>query len=1580
MGKSYRIKATPGKDSTLTINLDQDFETINILSLSIQQNNLYPQTCSDYGLIVGRVVANNGFGIPNAKVSVFVPLDSVDENNPNISSIYPFKSPTDVDLEGYRYNILPNSKSHSKHNPTGTFPSRNEVLTNALIGEVYGKYYKYTVKTNDSGDYMIMGVPQGTQNMVMDVDLSDIGEFSFTPQDLVRLGLATDSEITGGQFNSSTDLNSLPQIISLTKTLEVSPLWGDPELCQIAINRVDFDLRAEANVEIRPTAVFLGSLFSSPASTRLRPRYDYGSIIPTVSDCRPKDNLGNLCSLETGPGEILAIRHTIYQDDEGNPILEEYKLNNSGNVIDEDGTWIVDLPMNLDYVTTNEFGERIISNDPNIGIPTKAKYRFKVKWQQPNDLTEQTRRAYFLVPNVREYGWESSYTDPNYSNNINVKNKLGSSYYFGLNWSGYTNGFSGIEKTNRLSDAINCEDVFYEFNRNKAYTVSGLIDQYKKGGRARFIGIKEIDSNDCDNSTNKFPVNDAFRNFDLIFFLFSILIQLFQVIGQIILILSHIALFSYTLIITTLCNLCKIKIPIINVKPFSFICNLFSLKCETISTQVSLPMMTYPDCQACKCKDTSIIPTEVSSGSAGVLSSLSFSQNYEARLKTLLFSLGTPSEDLNPKSQIIAQAIAGNNNNSNTEFLFKLPKSDVVRFNSSQSGGNRFFAYSDSLPIAERINIFNLRGSYFLGNNVIKVKFAKQSNIGNDKVHFDNSIIVISNTPYDSGTILTTVDPTTSSDINFTKISNTPSGILQGITGTTITSGRNVTVKYANSQTSENTVVYYIPSGSTIDRQIYPMDREYFQVITAMTLSEVFQVWDTTSPQLFPKVISDKSSVRIYKHRSFPLFGYTEEEVLDVNPLTFFEDIEDQYLLILQRGVDPYSPLLDNEYSLGKLFGKEIDDPQFRITTKSRMNIPIQKLTNSNKSIENFVSPEIYHSSYFFTPGLDFSSFTSTSISYYSDLDSTSDIEYLDDIVVDGVLGTYSVLGNEFYDITSSSEKYDRAEDVSGGSYMFIDSSPGFSLSYDDVFTRYYTPNLYSKVILNPLAISNKVKNVMRSDRLPSSDVLNGFSWDTNPTLLQQNNNFQFYSLPDLSEAQVFPGFSTGAEQLTSDLNGLPNAANVFDTFSCENMVSLTCYSGFSSSFGIKNNCEFSDSVEKGCYVFLRRPLLDLGKDLKSFQEWGYRFRFFYGLCRGVLSQTFTNNWINGSLFAFPIQVDTYFDSKNQPFSKWCREVIYYDDTTNNFYYRSSPYNDTSKKFIGKSANQSGAANTLNLLYPTTIMNLGMKDAFFKEILLDGQSDSYVIPKLDSSSYSDTSDLVNLFVTSRITNQSYLGSLFQLGDNSIDRLFSRPDRKVDGDLAQLLSINSEIGVIKFSPESYNTDDGSVGPVTILGSSDNPILGVWFSSTTENLQTKDFISPGRINFRTDDNSQNYPYMFNIKSQIVPFYQWKLNSIDTIFGNQYNDWATTSSDIGSSRYQSLDRTSQKTPSYFVSNTSPTNNDTYLRGYMFSVDSDGNYSTQGSYRDKFIVGLPYQFYFGLLKGKSAINKFKIKYSVSD
>ena len=607
MPKSYRIRTQVGQDKFINVKLEQDFEQLEILSLKINQSEIYTRVCADYGVIIGRVVVNGGFGVPNAKVSIFIPLSSDDELNPIISELYPYKTLSDLNEEGYRYNLLPQDPSYSTHAATGTFPTRDQVLLDQSYIEVYDKYYKYTVKTNESGDYMIFGAPTGTQTLVMDVDLSDIGCFSLAPQDLIQAGLANPSQVNGNTFKSSTNLSELPQIKTLNKTIEISPLWGEDDICQIGIVRADFDLTQDANIKIEPNAVFMGSILSTTDDDALKTK------------CKPKNNTGNLCELIAGPGQILAIRQTIFADNQGLPVLEEFKFEQDGKVIDGDGSFLVNVPMNVDYVITNEFGQQVLSNDPKKGIPTKGKYRFKFKWENEQGLQNEFLRANFLVPNIKEHGWSSSSNDPfdpttavpltitlpvgiltgtttitqtggllfentinsaNFSVVINGQPYFGDtsvipvnagdifqvvsnpiddtqlqdinfkflpqdyfdvlrSYTFSLDWDDYVD----------TQSAIDCEDTFYEFHYNKVYTTAMFLDRYKNGlGRAKHLGIKEIDNRTCKSTVNTFPTNDIIRNFDFIFFVFNILINVLAFPILVLLFVAHLISFMWPIL------------------------------------------------------------------------------------------------------------------------------------------------------------------------------------------------------------------------------------------------------------------------------------------------------------------------------------------------------------------------------------------------------------------------------------------------------------------------------------------------------------------------------------------------------------------------------------------------------------------------------------------------------------------------------------------------------------------------------------------------------------------------------------------------------------------------------------------------------------------------------------------------------------------------------------------------------------------------------------------------------------------------------------------------------------------------
>ena len=101
MGKSYRIKTDIGVDKNISLQLDQDFEFLEILSLQISQNDIYTKNCADYGVVVGRVVANGGLGIPNVKVSIFVPITETDSLNDEVVAIYPYVNPNDKNDDGF---------------------------------------------------------------------------------------------------------------------------------------------------------------------------------------------------------------------------------------------------------------------------------------------------------------------------------------------------------------------------------------------------------------------------------------------------------------------------------------------------------------------------------------------------------------------------------------------------------------------------------------------------------------------------------------------------------------------------------------------------------------------------------------------------------------------------------------------------------------------------------------------------------------------------------------------------------------------------------------------------------------------------------------------------------------------------------------------------------------------------------------------------------------------------------------------------------------------------------------------------------------------------------------------------------------------------------------------------------------------------------------------------------------------------------------------------------------------------------------------------------------------------------------
>ena len=1642
MQNSFRIKTEIGQDKIVNFQLDQNIEFLEILSFKIRQSDVYTLDCANYGVVAGRITANNGFGISNARVSIFIPLSEEDEKNELITSIYPYKSINDKNEDGYRYNLLPYESSGPGHVATGTFPTLNDVMFDAQAIEVYEKYYKYTVKTNSSGDYMIFGVPVGSYSILMDLDLSDIGEFSLTPQDLIRMGRATEAQFKGNSFQSSPDLDSLPQIVSLSKGITISPLWGDPETCDSTINRVDFDLRDDASIDIQPTAIFIGSIFGT------------SNIDSVKINCGVKESMGNLCQLETGPGQILAIRQTKNLDSNSLPILEEYELDNNGRVIDGDGTWVVELPMNLEYVVTDENGNQIITTNEKIGIPRKGKYRFKVKWQDVDNSRDTSRKAHYLVPNIKEY--------------TNNKNK---SYYFGLDWDGYAN----------KDAAIKCEDTFYEFEYNKVYTIAGLVDQYQGGTtQGKFIGIKEISDRSCEQNVNKYPVNDGVKNFDLLYFLFSLIVQIFQFINIPI-------IFGYHLIAFLWNFLAKILLPLIiallgyligseisqftkwitnssaNLANFNPLQVIFSAIIYGLVTKdiirfviltgllifsvvnfkkitkrkikkIHLPNITYPNCELCDCDmEETDVELEGLDQTNGLLSQLSnyslyydnFSQNFNwANLKDIVKKIDkayvddTLYEDDKPLMVFaISQALAGRATNSSNikpknvgETDVKMPKSDKYNL---PTIGEAFSVYSETLPIGERINYFNLRNNYFSGKNKVKVSFANDLN--KFTYHYDNVIVVLSDVLIETGELLSFVNSSVSKDTNFKYSGTTTDGeTFFGKPGSIKITEQNkvINVKYAVTQDIESSETYTLPvlTGIT-NTSYYASDLEYFQILTGMTYYDYINISDKTKIGYLPSVLTSPAVLRV------KLGNQKDDgkELIITNPIEYFQNIENQYILIIQRGVDPYSPEYTNNYGLGKIFGYD-NEEQISFTANTKLNIPIQKLNdfnngsiyNNNLTIQTLTDQnDVSFDSYVFQPGEDYSPYQTDAVSYYAGiLNNKTPIRHITTSKLGVVPYSVKLLKNwtiaipnlpslnffiqngdragserEYPNNTPSSlldSKYSSSKlDFNGGSFMLGAGDKNGSGGLDLMLYFSYSSHLELKD--KKLLRTNK-KIVLRTDRLPTSDGLDGNNWINNSVgILQQNNAFRIYTYPKSSQGEGLPFEANplfDASIVRNDISGLPNASDVLNTFNiCKNLVPYSCYSNVGGVIKISEECLSTKYqniyIKDGCYQLVRRPILDLIKDFIAFREWVFRFKLNYGICRGVISETFANNWVNGSLFMFSFRANT---SKTTP--EYCNDLVYYDSETNNFYYRSSPYNGT--KFVGNNNENENKLNNYNLMYPTTIVNLGVKNRQ-KTSFNDFSTYGYVVNSINPTSHYDNSDLVNFFVISRILDSNFLRST-----KIINEFFREPGKKVDGDLAQLMSINSEFGVVKFSPELYEFKTNNSPTIIFSEKSSNGrdknYMGVFYSSSEADLQLKDYITPSRVNFREIETNALVRRNYGNKSQDVPFYSWNLDKTSrTIFGTEKNNWGTAQKDIKNKKYQSLERikfTSGDTKTDYFSDSSydlSYNND---RGYIFAQkNNEYNRNDRGGI-DSFIVGAPFHFYFGIKKGFSALDKFKTKY----
>ena len=475
INKTYRIKTDIGtkegnKYITLDANLVQDYDVFDILSVKINSVDTYKMHNANYGVVVGRVLANNGFGIPNAKLSIFISADS--EDGEKIRDLYPFSNTSSKDRNGVRYNLLPNEKVNDCHQVVGTFPTKRYALDNDVILEVFEKYYKYTTRTNNAGDYLIMGVPVGTHTLHMDLDLSDCGILSQKPRDFVYKGYTIEQFENPNMFKEGTTYSNLSQIFTQDQVVNVQPFWGNSSLGEkIGITRADIDVA----FKFEPTCVFIGSVVSDNSSQGISKK------------CIPTENMGNMEELTTGEGTIEMIRKT------PGGSVEEFQVKGT-QLINGNGVWCYQIPMNLDYMMTDEYGNMVPTDDPEKGIPTRTKVRFRISMQDNEENVDNYFRAKVLVPHNPQNLENGKYEDYDYE--------------FG---------------------SLTREDSFRDLFWNNVYSVKSYIPRFQKrkvGGwkEKKFTGIKNCNFY---GSNNPMPYNNIRIKLPLMFTVMCALIKIF---------------------------------------------------------------------------------------------------------------------------------------------------------------------------------------------------------------------------------------------------------------------------------------------------------------------------------------------------------------------------------------------------------------------------------------------------------------------------------------------------------------------------------------------------------------------------------------------------------------------------------------------------------------------------------------------------------------------------------------------------------------------------------------------------------------------------------------------------------------------------------------------------------------------------------------------------------------------------------------------------------------------------------------------------------------------------------------------
>ncbi len=569
MDRNYRIHTNIASDTVLNVNMQQDYDFLEVLTMKLGQKDAYKLHSSNYGVIIGRVLANDAFGIPNAKISVFIERDA---NDPvDIENIYPYSEITSRDSEGRRYNLLPDYSNDDCYRIVGTFPNKRLLLDNDIQVEIYEKYWKYTTVTNNAGDYMIFGVPSGNQQVHVDIDLSDIGILSQKPRDFEYKGYNLSMFDNPNQFKQSTNLDGLAQLFSQNKSVFVYPFWGDADNGIAAITRCDVQIQ----YKFEPTCVFMGSIISDNDGNAIGHK------------CAVDVNNGMNDQLIAGEGTIEMIRKT--QDG----LVEEYQI--QGNqLIDSDGVWCYQIPMNLDFIGTDEYGNIIPTDNPNKGIPTRTQVRFRISKHDTGDEGFSHHTAKYLVPMNPIFSEKEGIKSPEDDKDIIVIEDGVQKREKGLDGVQPVIESKGQEIENMYIFGSNTpQSCFRDLYWNNVYSVKNYIPKVQIARRPFSKNYGSLKGANLAEDKNPIPFNKL--RVDLPF-LYVIVCIIFDIITFVVSLINNIIICGINSVIEAIAEAC-IPMPfgIDDICPFGFM-EKFYIGCIQLGEGLSEDTIFVPGC------------------------------------------------------------------------------------------------------------------------------------------------------------------------------------------------------------------------------------------------------------------------------------------------------------------------------------------------------------------------------------------------------------------------------------------------------------------------------------------------------------------------------------------------------------------------------------------------------------------------------------------------------------------------------------------------------------------------------------------------------------------------------------------------------------------------------------------------------------------------------------------------------------------------------------------------------------------------------------------------------------------------